>query len=277
MKWSLIKYQQKYISSTFTWLILLLFISSCAKSESKTTEETTEEPWEIIFNGENLEGWTPKFQHHESGDNFANTFRVVDGVIQVNYDGYESFDERYGHLFYQKPYASFHLKFDYRFTDQWMEDAPSYTYRNSGVMFHSQAPATILKEQDWPISVEYQMLADAGDGKPRPTGNMCSPGTEVYFEGEMDPRHCINSSSPTFPWDEWVHAELIVYSDSLVIHKVNGEEVLQYTKPQIGGGVATRFDPTYKEDGKLLKEGYIGLQAEGQGVEFKNIKIKAIH
>ena len=262
MKCSLINNQQKYILSSFAWFIMLLIYSSCERGESKTTDETIEESWEIIFNGQNLDGWTPKF-------------RVVDGVIQVNYDGYDSFDERYGHLFYKNPYGSFHLKFDYRFTEQWMEDAPSYTYRNSGVMFHSQAPETILKEQDWPISVEYQMLADAGDGKPRPTGNMCSPGTEVYFEGEMDPRHCIDSSSPTFPWDEWVHAELIVYSDSLVIHKVNGEEVLQYTKPQIGGGVAKRFDPSYKVDGKLLKEGYIGLQAEGQGVEFKNIKIKA--
>lgn len=265
------------LSQLLAIFLLLLLFSSCGKSESKTTGKSTEAEWETIFNGKNLEGWTAKLQHHESGDNYANTFLVVDGIIQVNYDGYERFDERYGHLFYKKPYSSFHLKFDYRFTDQWMEDAPSYTYRNSGVMFHSQAPETILKEQDWPISVEYQMLADAGDGKPRPTGNMCSPGTEVFYNGEMDPRHCISSSSPTFPWDEWVHAELIVYRDSLVIHKVNGEQVLEYTNPQIGGGVANRFDPSYKVDGQMLKEGYIGLQAEGQGVEFKNIKIKELN
>lgn len=276
MKWSLINNQQKQLTQLLTWLFLLTMFSSCGKSETKATEEVPAAEWETLFNGKDLEGWTAKLQHHESGDNYENTFRVVDGIIQVNYEGYESFDERYGHLFYKKPYSSFHLKFDYRFTDQWMEDAPSYTYRNSGVMFHSQAPETILKEQDWPISVEYQMLADAGDGKPRPTGNMCSPGTEVFFNGEMDPRHCIGSSSPTFPWDEWVHAELIVYGDSLVIHMVNGEEVLKYTNPQIGGGVANRFDPAYKVDGQMLKEGYIGLQAEGQGVAFKNIEIKEL-
>lgn len=155
-----------------------------------------------------------------------------------------------------------------------MKDAPSYTYRNSGVMFHSQDPKTILKEQDWPLSVEYQMLADAGDGNPRPTGNMCSPGTEVFYSGEMDPRHCIESSSPTIPWDEWVQADLIVYGDSLVIHKVNGKTVLKYTKPQIGGEVANGYDPNIKIDGKMLSKGYIGLQAEGQGVIFKDIKIK---
>ncbi|WP_339924351.1 DUF1080 domain-containing protein [uncultured Cyclobacterium sp.] len=276
MKWSLINKNQIQLPHLLAVLLVLIIFTSCGKSESKTRQSTPEEEWKTIFNGKDLEGWTAKFQHHESGENYANTFRVVDGNIQVNYEDYESFDERYGHLFYKKPYASFHLKFDYRFTDQWMEDAPSYTYRNSGVMFHSQAPETILKEQDWPISVEYQMLADAGDGKPRPTGNMCSPGTEVIFNGEMDPRHCISSTSPTIPWDEWVHAELIVYGDSLVIHKVNGEKVLEYTHPQVGGGVAQRFDPAYKVDGQMLKEGYIGLQAEGQGVEFKNIEIKEL-
>src|SRR5680860_333753 len=254
-------------------LAFVLAVISC-NSKVKTTDE---ENWQTLFNGKNLDNWIVKIHHHEVGDNYANTFRVKDGTIQVNYDGYDDFDERYGHLFYKEPFSSYHLKFEYRFTDQWLEDAPSYTFRNSGVMFHSQDPNTILKEQDWPISVEYQMLAGAGDGKPRPTGNMCSPGTEVLYEGEMDLRHCINSSSETYNWDEWIRAELIVYKDSLVIHKVNGEKVLEYTKPQIGGGVVNGYDPAIKIDGKPLTDGYIGLQAEGQGVEFKEIKIKKLN
>jgi hypothetical protein len=236
----------------------------------------SENDWSTLFNGKNLDGWAAKFHHHDFGDNYANTFRVVDGKIQVNYDGYNEFGNRYGHLFYESPFSSYHLKFEYRFTDQWMKDAPSYTYRNSGVMFHSQDPKTILKEQDWPISVEYQILAGAGDGQPRPTGNMCSPGTEVFFKGEMDPRHCINSSSKTYNWDEWVSGELIVYRDSLIIHIVNGVKVLEYTKPQIGGGVANGFDPAIKIDKKPLTDGYIALQAEGQGIEFRGIKIKRL-
>jgi hypothetical protein len=254
-------------------LILSVGFISCG-SNSQITENGD---WQSLFNGNNLDGWIVKIHHHEVGDNYANTFRVTDDeTIQVNYDDYDEFNERYGHLFYKEPFSSYHLKFEYRFTDQWLEDAPAYTYRNSGVMFHSQDPHTILKEQDWPISVEYQMLAAQEEGEDRPTGNMCSPGTEVFYEGEMDPRHCINSSSDTYEWDQWVRAELIVYSDSLVIHKVNGEKVLEYTKPQIGGGVANGYDPDIKVDGKALTEGYIGLQAEGQGVEFKNIKIKQL-
>jgi len=248
---------------------------SFAFSDSKINV-SAENEWQILFNGKNLDGWIAKIHHHDVGDNYANTFRVKDGKIQVNYDDYSGFNNRFGHLFYYKPFSSYHLKFEYHFTHQWLEDAPSYAYRNSGVMFHSQDPKTILKEQDWPISVEYQILADAGDGQPRPTGNMCSPGTDVYFNGEKYPRHCENSSSKTYDLDEWISGEIIVYRDSLVIHIVNGDTVLQYSKPQIGGGVVNGFDPAIKIDGKPLTEGYIALQSEGQGIEFREIKIKKL-
>lgn len=231
------------------------------------------EKWIPLFNGKNLKGWTAKIYHHETGDNYGNTFRAEEGMIKVRYDQYDHFNNRYGHLFYHKPYSYFKLRFDYRFTGIWRKDAPSYTEINSGIMYHSQSPASILKEQDWPISVEFQLLGGLSDGKARPTGNMCSPGTDVVFNGRIDPRHCISSSSKTFFGDQWVHAELIVLGDSLVTHVINGDTVLRYSKPQIGGGVANGYDPAIKIDGKLLKQGYIGLQSEGQEIDFKNIEL----
>ena len=140
-------------------------------------------------------------------------------------------------------------------------------------MFHSQDPRTILKEQDWPISIEFQLLAGLSDGKPRPTGNMCSPGTDVVYHGKKDPRHCINSTSKTYPPEQWVKCELVVYGDSLISHIVEGDTVLQYSKPSIGGGVVNGADPAIKIDGKPLKEGFIALQSEGQPVDFRNIEI----
>jgi len=231
------------------------------------------EKWIPLFNGKNLRGWTAKIYHHESGDNYGNTFRAEEGMIKVRYDQYDHFNNRYGHLFYNKPYSYYKLRFDYRFTGIWRKDAPSYTEINSGVMYHSQSPASILKEQDWPISVEFQLLGGLSDGKARPTGNMCSPGTDVVFNGRIDPRHCISSSSKTYHGDQWVHAELIVLGDSLVTHIINGDTVLSYSKPQIGGGVAIGYDPAIKIDGKLLKQGFIGLQSEGQEIDFKNIEL----
>lgn len=255
-----------------------LFSSLCAVALLATFSFTSsskkeKENWISLFNGKNIKNWTVKIHHHEVGENFGNTFRVEDGLIKVRYDQYEQFNERYGHLYFNTPYSYYHLTMEYRFTGVWRKDAPSYTNLNSGVMFHSQDPRTMLKEQDWPISVEMQFLAGLGDGKPRPTGNMCSPGTDVIFEGKKDPRHCINSTSKTYPKEEWVKADLIVLGDSLITHFINGEQVLQYAKPQIGGGVANRYDPTLKIDGKLLKEGFIALQSEGQEIDFRNIKL----
>lgn len=140
-------------------------------------------------------------------------------------------------------------------------------------MFHSQDPRTMPKEQNWPISVEMQFLGGVEEGKPRPTGNMCSPGTEVVYNDKMYPGHCLSSTSETYYGDQWVKAELIVLGDSLVIHIINGDSVLQYTQPQVGGGVVERYDPTFKPDGKLLTEGFIALQSEGQPVDFKNIRL----
>ncbi len=248
-------------------LLCLLLISSQSFSAPKR------EKWIKLFNGKNIKNWTVKIHHHEVGENFGNTFRVEEGIIKVRYDQYEKFNERYGHLFYNTPYSYFTLKLDYRFTGIWRKDAPSYTERNSGIMFHSQDPKTILKEQDWPISVEMQFLGMLADGKPRPTGNMCSPGTDVVYQGRVDPRHCINSSSKTYDGDQWIHAELIVRGDSLVTHIINGENVLEYTNPQMGGGVANRFNPAFKIDGQLLKSGFIALQSEGQEIDFKNIEL----
>ncbi|MDP2482948.1 MAG: DUF1080 domain-containing protein, partial [Candidatus Palauibacterales bacterium] len=162
---------------------------------------------------------------------------------------------------------------EYRFVGRTMPDAPDYARLNSGVMFHSQDPRTMPVEQDWPISVEFQLLAEEQPGDPRPTGNMCSPGTAVVYEGELDERHCIESGAGTYPKDRWVRAELEVLGDSLVRHFIEGKAVLEYTHPQIGGGVVSGHDPAQKQDGRLLDEGFIALQAEGQEVDFRGVRL----
>ncbi len=242
---------------------------------SSTAQQTDADGWQSMFNGQNLEGWTTKIHHYEVGNNYGDTFRAEDGMVKVRYDQYQGpFNDRFSHLYFDEPFSDFHLTMQYRFVGELYQGAPDYTLKNSGIMFHSQDPRTMLKEQDWPISVEMQFLAGIEQGKERPTGNMCSPGTDVVYNGRIDPRHCIDSSADTFFGDQWVMAELIVFNDSLVTHKINGKTVLEYTKPQIGGGVANGYDPAIKVDGKPLKEGFIALQSEGQPIDFKDIKIR---
>jgi hypothetical protein len=197
-------------------------------------------------------------------------------MIKVRYDQYDDYNDQFAHLYYHKPFSKFHLKLEYRFQGELQKGAPSYTLLNSGVMFHSQDPRTMPKEQNWPISVEMQFLAGLGDGNPRPTGNMCSPGTEIVYKGEKYPGHCLNSSSRTYDKDQWVRAELIVLGDSLITHIIEGDTVLQYSKPTMGGGVVQGYDTAIWRPGKPLTSGYIALQSEGQPIDFRNIEIREL-
>jgi hypothetical protein len=252
-----------------TFLVFVVFIL-CGCIQTATTGSE----WIPLFNGKDLENWVVKIHHHEPGVNFGNTFRAEEGMIKVRYDQYGDFNDQFAHLYYKTPYSHFHLKLEYHFTGELQKGAPSYTLLNSGVMFHSQDPQTMPKEQNWPISVEMQFLAGLDDGQPRPTGNMCSPGTDIVYKETVYAGHCLNSSSKTFPKDAWVKAELIVLGDSLITHIIDGDTVLQYTKPTMGGGVVDGYDARIWKPGMALTSGYIALQSEGQPIDFRNIELR---
>lgn len=224
--------------------------------------------WVPIFDGKTLDGWIVKLAHHAAGDNYGDTFRVQDGAIRVMYDKYGNFGARFGHLFYDRKLSHYVLSLEYRFFGAQMAGGPSYAKLNSGVMVHSQDPRSILKDQDWPISVEAQFLAGG-----RRTMNVCTPGTEIFMKRAMVKAHCTDSTSRIHADGDWVKVEVEVLGGERVRHYADGELVLEYEAPTIGGGVATGFDPAVKVDGKRLTEGFIGLQAESQPVEFRDIRL----
>lgn len=233
--------------------------------------------WIQLFNGKDLNDWIVKLNHHELNDNYRNTYRVEDGILKVRYDQYEDFGERFGHLYYKKPFSHYHLVVEYRIVGELHPSAPKYARLNSGVMLHAQDPKTILRDQNWPISVELQFLAELEGGKPRSTGNVCTPGTHVFYEGQLTEAHIIKSSAATYKPGEWVRAEAIVRGSDSIVHIINGEKVLEYSKPQVGGGVIAGYDPEVFQIGKLLSEGFIGLQAEGQPVDFRKVELKVLN
>ena len=246
--------------------------SGCASTRAAAADPDQRE-WIELFNGRDLSGWTVKIHHHDVGVNFGDTFRAEDGMIRVSYDGYGDFNDQFAHLYYDQPFSHYLVSLEYRFTGEVQQGAPDYVLLNSGIMLHSQDPRTMLREQDWPISVEMQFYALIPGRPARPTGNLCTPGTHVVYQGQLDTRHCINASGQALPKDEWVRAEALVLGDSIVKHIINGDTVLVYSQPQIGGGVANRFDPAIKQDGKILSEGFISLQSEGQPIDFRNIRL----
>lgn len=246
-------------------LTVSLVLFSCTSQPGKEKEE-----WIQLFNGKDLDGWTVKIKGHPLGENFNNTFRVENGILKVSYDNYEKFDASYGHLFYRTPYSCYKIRVEYRFTGEQCQDGPSWAFRNNGIMYHCQPPETMLIDQDFPVSVEAQLLG--GDGvSERSTMNVCTPGTHIVFDTTLVTQHCVNSLSKTYHGDVWVTAELVVYGDSIIHHIVNGDTVLTYSKPQVGGTNKPADYPV--PDGTLLKEGYIALQAESHPTEFRKVEL----
>jgi hypothetical protein len=231
--------------------------------------------WESLFNGKDLTGWSPKIRGCKAGENFQNTFRVDNGVIKVDYSEYKQWDNRFGHLFYAKKYSNFRFRLEYRFTGEQLKGGPGWAFRNSGVMIHSESPATMEIEQDFPASLEVQILGGTGSGE-RSTGNLCTPGTHVELGGKLETRHCITSKSKTFNGDQWVTLEVEVHGNTLIRHLINGEEVISYSKPQLGGDAHAETLIKLAGDNKMLSEGFLCLQSESHPVEFRKIEIMEI-
>ena len=231
-----------------------------------------EPTWQELFNGKDLKNWTPKIRTHELGENFANTFRVADGLMQVRYDGYEQFGQQYGHLFYDKSFSFYLLRVEYRFVGEQCPGGEGWALRNSGAMLHSQDPKTMLRDQDFPISIEAQFLGGNGKDK-RSTCNLCTPGTNVVLADTLFTPHCINSTSQTYHGDQWVTAQFIVLGSEAVHHLVGSDTVFSYFKPQIGGGNVSPVDPAVKIDGMLVNSGYIALQSESHPIDFRRVAV----
>lgn len=249
----------------------------CTLILSLAVSASAEEGWTALFNGKNLDGWTPKIKGYPAGENFANTFRVEDGLIKVRYDGYDgAFKNRFGHLFYNVPFTNYLLRVEYRFVGEQLPDGPGWAKRNSGAMIHGQTPASMRVDQDFPVSIEVQFLGGFGTGS-RTTANLCTPGTNVEREGKLYTPHGLNSKSKTYHNDQWVTVEIEARGSRTIIHRIDGETVLSYDKPQYDPKDADAKKLIDANGGNLLIEGgTISLQSESAPVDFRKVEIKAL-
>lgn len=253
-------------------------------NQLKPTNSNSE--WIQLFNGKDLSGWTPKIRGCELGDNYANTFRVCEGKLVVCYDQYKPEDlvnmdgkkkttfDKFGHLFYNKPFSNYILRVEYRFVGEQIENGPEWAIRNNGLMIHGQEPSTMKKMQKFPVSLEVQLLGGNGTDK-RSNLNVCTPGTNIVINGQLVEKAITPSNSETMHGDQWVTAEIEVYGNDLIRYNQNGKKVLEYSNPQ--------YDPRF-EDAKpfiidnnlMIEKGSISIQAETAPIEFRKIELKEL-
>lgn len=260
-------------------MVIVLGMVTCSESFANETfqdnageNKADESNWISLFNGKDLEGWTVKIAGHPVGENFANTFRVEDGILKCEYDDYGPFNKQFGHLYSNLAYSHYKLRLQYRFVGRMLPDAPNYVDLNSGVMLHSQSPQSMRLDQGFPASLEMQFLASLGKGK-RQTGNVCTPGTHLNYDGQLTKQHIVKSSGPTLPADQWVAVEMEVHGHELIIYRVEGKEVLRYRFPVLDPESEEAQDILALGADRKLSFGHIALQAEAQRVWFRNIEL----
>ncbi len=239
---------------------LLTSLLAVATFSAAAANKPAQEEWVDLFNGKDLNNWTIKLKGYPAGENAFDTFRVKDGLLQARYDKYETFGNTFGHIFSNSgAYSHYKLRVEYRFVGAQVKDGPAWALRNNGIMFHTQSAQSMGVDQDFPLSMEYQLLG--GNGKDaRTTGNICTPGTQIVLKGILNKEHCIYSSSDTFHGDQWVTAELIVHGSELARHVINGKLVFEYTDLQL-------------DDGTPLEQGFIALQAESHPTDFRSVRL----
>ena len=252
-------------------LLLLSIVFSFAFTSSDLPEAISiAKKWVSLFNGKDMADWQPKFVGHQLGENFKNTFRIQDGLLTVRYDQYDSFRNTFGALYYNKVFNNYRLKVEYRFVGETTPGAPSWGFRDNGVQYHGQAPNTIEINQNFPVSLEYNLLG--GNGKEdRPSGALCANGIFVQINGVRNPSYCNAATvARTFHGDQWVTLEIEV-NDGKIKHFVNGAEILQFENP--------RYDPKHAmaknfiANDDMVRQGYISLQSNSHPIDFRKIEI----
>lgn len=261
-------------------LLMLIFTSTflaCNPKPKQVSEkEKSAESWIQLFNGKDLNDWQIKFKGEELGENYQNTFRVEDGILRVSYENWSEWNGKFGHMFFKDEFSNYRLRVEYRFVGEQVPGGPGWAYRNNGLMLHGQSAESMELDQDFPTSIEVQLLGGNGTDE-RHTMNLCTPGTNVVMNGELFTPHCVDSNSKTFHGDQWVSVEVEVLGGEVVRHFVEGVEVLSYEKPQ--------YDPNDEYAKKLIPEngdlilskGTISIQAESHSTDFRKIELLVLN
>lgn len=240
------------------------------------TAQSPAEEWLQLYNGENLDNWVIKFTGSELGINYRDTFGIDDGYLTVSYDNWPDFNNEFGHMFYDQEFSHYVLRIEYRFVGDQVTGGPGWAFRNNGMMLHSQAPETMTVAQEFPVSIEAQMLGGNGSD-PRPTGNVCTPGTHMEMAGELIKRHCTNSNSDTLHGDQWVTMEMIVRGSESITQIVNGVTVMEYQNIQLDDSDKDAQALLAKGAAITLDKGYISIQAESHPIQFRKIELMELN
>lgn len=230
--------------------------SSAQSSKMKTNDNTLsaqekKEGWELLFDGKTTNGW------HSYGYNaVGKAWEVSDGTLRLMVENKKDWPKNESKdILTNNEYDNFHFKADWRIAKN----------GNSGIIFYVHEDKNKY-HNTYETGPEMQVLDNAGH-----------PDAKIHKHRAGDLYDLIASSSePVKPAEEWNHAEIISKNGKLDLF-LNGVNVVS-THIWDNNWKQLVANSKFKSmpDFGTFKKGKIALQEHGEGVWFKNIKIRKL-
>ncbi|WP_245812770.1 3-keto-disaccharide hydrolase [Belliella buryatensis] len=211
--------------------------------DNSLTDEERGEGWMLLFNGIETEVWRAYL-----GDSFPDNWIVENGALKCLGGDVDL-------IFYPVEFAEFEISFTWKIQSG----------GNSGLLYH------IVEREDLPATYysgpEYQIVDQLG------------------FDTELEPLQSLAGDYGMYApileegvkkAGEWNESR-IVYKNSNVSYWLNGKRTVEFI-PDSQDWLERRDSGKWKDFPQYAKtkKGYIGLQAHGDPVWYKNIKIRML-
>lgn len=258
---------KRFLTVLLPVLGLIMAMGSCKNAKNNSEDEG----YITLFNGENFDGWYLKIRNGD--DELAKKVFDIgeDGTVHVFKTFPDSFELNTGNsythgLFYTNDtYSRFIFQFEYKWGTKICNNFDQFQY-DAGMYYH------VYDDKIWPNGIEYQVRYNHITNKNH-TGDFWASGTKFqWYAGEdgcfklpseggteqaiRGGEHLASCDAPFNALNgEWNRCEVIVMGDKYAIHKLNGEIV----------NMATNLS---------VSEGKIGLQSETAEILYRNIRIK---
>jgi hypothetical protein len=235
----------KYIYKIIFTAILITCITMAGEAQNTLTTQEKKDGWKLLFDGKTMKGW-----RQYNSDKISSRWKVSNGELYLD----KSIKEGNGDIITDGEYK------DYDLSLEWKIDSCG----NSGVIFNVVEDPKF--QATYYTGPEMQVL-----------DNACHPDAKIIKHRAGDLYDLISCSKETVKLaGEWNIAR-IVSKNAKMEFWLNGTKTVEFTMhtPEWDQMVANSKFKTMSNFGKALK-GHIALQDHGDGVYFRNIKIREL-
>lgn len=242
----------KTLTALFCGTSLILAVGCSQKKPNTLTQAEIEDGWELLFDGETLNGW-----RDYNGDSLTMPWTVVDGCIQAAGDG----SDLSGYIVTDRKFDNFILDWDWKLGHG----------GNSGMLYH--VVENPYFKVPYVTGPEYQLIDNEGWEEVNAPEKL----EEWQKLGVDYAMHLPNPDSLFVnPQGEWNNSR-IVFDNGHVEHYLNGHKILEFeawTDDWFVRKNSGKWEmaPEYG----LSESGVICLQDHGSPASFRNIKIKEL-